>query len=187
MRKISTLAALSILLLASTLSLHAGSLAGVTMPDTVEAGGKTLVLNGMGLRTRFMIKIYVAGLYLEQKSSDATAILQSDGPKRIVLQFVHGASKSQIRSAFNDSFNDNATDARKAVTGEIDNFFAALDAVKDGDRMVFTYIPGTGTITAINGTEKATIPGKAFAAVLFSVWLGPKPPNADLKKGILGA
>jgi hypothetical protein len=52
--------------------------------------------------------------------------------------------------------------------------------------MVFTYVPGTGTTFAINGKEKRTIAGPAFGPVLFSVWLGAKPPNADLKKGMLG-
>ena len=52
--------------------------------------------------------------------------------------------------------------------------------------MIFTYVPGTGTTFALNGQEKLTIAGPAFGPVLFSVWLGPKPPNADMKKGMLG-
>jgi hypothetical protein len=52
--------------------------------------------------------------------------------------------------------------------------------------MVFTYVPGTGTTYTLNGKEKLTITGPAFGPVIFSVWLGPKPPNADLKKGMLG-
>jgi hypothetical protein len=52
--------------------------------------------------------------------------------------------------------------------------------------MVFTYIPDKGITMAINDKDKLTIANPAFAPVLFSVWLGPKPPNADLKKGILG-
>ncbi|MFZ0861491.1 MAG: chalcone isomerase family protein [Candidatus Sulfotelmatobacter sp.] len=186
MRNTSHLLAIAVVMLASTLNLHAGNLAGVTMPDTIPVGGTTLVLNGMGLRTKFMVKVYVAGLYLEQKSSDAGAILQADAPKRIVMQFVHGASKSQIANAFDDSFNDNAADARKAMKADIDKLLGALEPVKSGDQMVFTYVPGTGTTFTINGNEKLTIAGKAFGPVLFSVWLGPKPPNADLKKGILG-
>ncbi len=186
MRKTANLPAIAMFVLASTLSLHAGNLAGVTMPDTIQVGSTTLVLNGMGLRTKFLVKVYVAGLYLEQKSSDAGAILQADAPKRIVMQFVHGASKSQIANAFDDSFNDNATDARKVVKDDIDKFLGALEPVKAGDQMVFTYIPGTGTTFTLNGNEKLTIAGKAFGPVLFSVWLGPKPPNENLKKGILG-
>lgn len=185
MRKTAILLATAMFVMASTLSLHAGSLAGVTMPDTVQVGGTTLALNGMGLRTKFMVKVYVAGLYLDQKSSDASGILQADAPKRIVMHFLHGASKSQIANAFDDSFNDNAPDARKVVKDEINQFLGVLEPLKEGDEMVFTYVPGKGTICTINGKEKLTIAGKAFGPVLFSVWLGPKPPNADLKKGIL--
>ena len=53
------------------------------------------------------------------RPSDASAILQADAPKRIVMHFLHGASKSQITNAFDDSFNDNAPDARKVVKDEI--------------------------------------------------------------------
>ena len=172
---------------ASMLKLQASTLAGVTMPETVQVGSTTLVLNGLGLRTKFVVKVYVAGLYLEQKSSDGRAILNADAPKRIVMHFVHGASKSQMSDAFEDSFKDNSPDAVKTMKGDIDKLLAALEPVKEGDQMVFTYLPGSGTTFAINGTDKVTIAGKAFGQLLFSVWLGPKPPNADLKKGILGA
>jgi hypothetical protein len=188
MRKTVVLAAfvLAVIVLAPMLHLHAASVAGVTMPDTMQVGNTKLVLNGVGLRTKFVVKVYVAGLYLEQKSSDASAILKADAPKRLVMQFVHGASKSQMTNAFEDSFEDNSPDAVKTMKGDIDKFLGAVEPVKDGDQMVFTYVPGTGTTFAINGQDKVTISGAAFAQVLFSVWLGPKPPNADLKKGILG-
>jgi hypothetical protein len=172
--------------MASMFDLHAASLAGVTLPDTVQAGGTTLVLNGLGLRKKFVVKVYVVGLYLEQKSSDAGAILKADAPKRIVMQFVHDASKNQMADAFDESFNNNAPDAKKTMKADIDRFLAALEPVKEGDQLVFTYLPGTGTTLAINGKDKLTIAAPAFGPVLFSVWLGPKPPNADLKKGILG-
>ena len=186
MRKIAL--SLGVFLFAVTFlsSLNAGSLAGVTLPDTAQAAGKTLVLNGMGLRTKFMVKVYVAGLYLEQKSSDADAIIKADAPKQIVMKFVHGASKSQMADAFEESFEGNAPEAKKAMKSDVDRFVAALEPVKPGDEMVFTYLPGTGTTFALNGKEKLTIAGPAFGPLLFSVWLGPKPPNTDLKKGILG-
>ena len=43
----------------------AAELAGVTMPDTDTVEGKTLKLNGLGLRKKMVFKVYVAGLYLE--------------------------------------------------------------------------------------------------------------------------
>jgi Flp pilus assembly secretin CpaC len=172
--------------LTSILNLQAATLDGVTLPDTAQAGGKTLVLNGLGLRTKFVVKVYVAGLYLEQKSSDANAIIKADEPKQIVMQFLHGATKKQMSDAFDESFKDNSPDAVKTMKPDIDRLLDALDNVKVGDQMVFTYLPGTGSTLAINGKEKLTIPAPAFGPVLMSVWLGPKPPNADLKKGMLG-
>ena len=170
----------------SMFDLHAASLAGVTLPDTEQIGNTKLVLNGLGLRTEFMVKVYVAGLYLEQKSSDPGAIIKADQPKQIVMKFLHGASKSQMADAFSKSFNDNTPDAMKTMKGDIDRLLGALEPIKAGDEMVFTYVPGTGTTFAINGKDKLTIAGPAFAPVLTSVWLGPKPPTASLKKGMLG-
>jgi len=186
MRKVFLPLALIVFSLASLPELRAGSLAGVTLPDSVRVAGSTLQLNGMGLRKKFVVKIYVAGLYVERKSSDAGAILKSEAPKRIVMQFLHGASKGQMTDAFVESFNNDAPEAKKTVQADIDRFLAALEPVKEGDQMVFTYLPGAGTTFAVNGRDKLTIATPNFAAVLFSVWLGPKPPNEEMKKGLLG-
>ncbi len=175
-----------VFVLVAVFHLHAGTLAGVTLPDTTQVAGKTLVLNGMGIRTKYMVKVYVAGLYLEQKSSDPAAIIKADAPRQIVMKFLHGASKSQMSDAFEESFNNNSPDAVKTMKPDIDRLLGALDAVNPGDEMVYTYLPGTGTTLAINGKDKVTIAGEAFGQVLMSVWLGPKPPNGDLKKGMLG-
>jgi hypothetical protein len=185
-RKISKPFAIFVATILSMSALYAASLAGVTLPDTEQVGNTKLVLNGLGLRTKFVVKVYVAGLYLQQKSSDANAIIKSDTPKKIVMQFLHAASKSQMTDAFDESFKDNTPEAVTTMKGDIDKLLGALESVKVGDQMVFTYVPGTGTTFAINGKDKVTIFNPAFGPVLLSVWLGPKPPNPDLKKGILG-
>lgn len=186
LRKTNAAVVIASFLLALSLELHAGNLAGVTLPDTAQVSGATLMLNGMGVRTKFVVKVYVAGLYLPQKSSDAAAIMKSDGPRQITMHFLHSASKSQMTDAFSESFASNSPDATKTMKADIDRFLAALEPVKPGDQMVFTYVPGKGTTFTLNGAEKLTIANQAFAPVLLSVWLGPKPPNADLKKGLLG-
>ena len=87
-----------------------------------------------------MIKVYVVGLYREQKSSDPDAIVQAYAPKQIVMQFLHGVSKGRIANAFDDSFNDNTPDAQKTMKADLDRFSGALEPVS-GDQMVFIYIP----------------------------------------------
>jgi hypothetical protein len=102
------------------------------------------------------------------------------------MHFVRGLSKEQLVDGFGESFENNTPDAKKTMKGEIGQFLGGLEPVNEGDEMVLTYVPGTGTSIAINGKEKLTISSPSFAMVLFSVWLGPKPPNADLKSGLLG-
>ena len=184
MRKTAMLLSLAILALA--LQCQAGTLGTVSLPDTVQVGTTTLTLNGLGLRTKYAFKVYVVGLYVPQKSTDPAAILKPDVPKRIVMHFVRNVSKSQLTDGFTESFQNNTPEAAKTLKPDIDGLFSTLDSVKDGDELVFTYIPATGTSLAIAGKDTLTISGPNFAEILFSVWLGPKPPNANLKKGILG-
>lgn len=169
---------------ALSVPLVAATLAGVTLPDTVTVGNQTLLLNGLGLRTKMFFKVYVGGLYLEKKSSDAAAIASSDTAKRVVLQFVYGeVTRDQMVESFTDGFKANAPNTPKA---QVDQFLGALETMKKGDQLVVTYVPGTGTTLAIRGKDKLTIAGLPFAQAVFSVWLGPKPPTSDLKNGLLG-
>ena len=175
-----------VFVLLALFQVQAGTLAGVTLPDSAQVAGKALVLNGMGLRTKMFVKVYVAGLYLEQKSSDPAAIMKSDTPWQIVMKFLYSPSKSQMSDAFEEGFKNNSPDALKTMKPDIDKLLAALEDMKSGGEMVFTYMPGTGTTLAINGNDKLTIAGQPFQQALLSVWLGPKPPNANLKSGMLG-
>jgi hypothetical protein len=186
MRKIVVLLSVAMCVPVCTSSLNAAGLAGVNLPDTSTVGDKSLVLNGMGLRSEFMVKVYVAGLYLPHKSNDASAIIKVDEPKQIVMQFLHDASKKQLSDAFDESFKDNDPDAERAMKSNVDGLLGALEDVKVGQQMVFTYLPGKGTTLAVNGKDKLTVAGAPFGQLVFSVWLGPKPPTAGLKKGILG-
>ena len=102
------------------------------------------------------------------------------------MHFLHNVSKSQMADAFEESFHDNSPEASKAMKADIDRLLGALEPLKEQDEMVFTYLPGSGSTLTIKGQDKLTIAGAAFGQMLFSVWLGPKPPNSGLKKGLLG-
>ena len=174
----------SLLILVLALPALAGSLADVSLPDTAAVGGKSLVLNGMGLRTKLFIKVYVAGLYVEAKSKNATALVYADAPKQIVLKFIYSPSASQMQGAFREGFENNGAPA--ALKPSIDKFLAAVPGAKKGDEMAITYLPGTGTTLSFNGKDLVTVPGADFMRAAFNIWLGPKPPTDDLKTGMLG-
>ena len=168
-------------------SAEAGKLAGVSMADTVEVDGHQLRLNGMGLReaTMFNVNVYVAGLYLENVSSDPSAIVRSNEPKVLVLQFVRDVDRGDIVKAWRSGFKNNATVSLAAIQQNIDQLNRWMPAFSKGDTLVFKF-DGEGVEVAINGKVQGTLAGQDFARSLFSIWLGQKPPNKGLKTGLLG-
>ncbi len=162
-------------------------LADVTMSDEVTVSGKTLVLNGMGLRKKLWVKVYVGGLYLEEETSDPAVVVDPATAKRMVMHFLtNKANKSKMDSSWEDGFENNAPQAAQEMTAKIDTFKGFFGDMKDGDVVEITYVPEAGTTVTINGNEKGVIEGGAFAAALFSVWVGPEPPTEDLREGLLG-
>lgn len=166
----------------------AGKKAGVTMPDQITIAGKNLTLNGMGLReaTWLKIDVYVAGLYLEQVSSNPATILGANEVKVLTLKFVRDVDHGDIVDAWNSGFKNNATVPLAQIKPAIDQLNKWMPSFEDGDTLTFVYVPGAGVTVAVNGVRKGTIQGEDFAHSLFSIWLGPKPPSGDLKRGILG-
>jgi hypothetical protein len=63
---------------------------GVNFPDQAQVEGSSLTLNGLGLRqaTALKVSVYVAALYVAKSSSDANALLASNTPSELILQFV---------------------------------------------------------------------------------------------------
>jgi hypothetical protein len=174
-----------VLSLAAAITL-AGEVAGVKMPDSVTVEGKTLKLNGMGLRKKVVFKVYVTGLYLESPSKDPAAVLSSDQIKSMRLWILRSLKGSQITEAIVEGFEKNSKAQMGALKARLEKFNAMFPDVQEGDQIEMTYVPGKGTVVTAKGTEKGVIEGKDFADALFSVWLGPNPVQEDLKKALLG-
>jgi hypothetical protein len=166
-------------------AVQAADLAGASLPETLSAGGKTMKLNGLGLRKKSIIKVYVGALYLASPAKDAGAILAADQAKAIRLHFLRNLKKEQLVEAFQEGFEANATD-KAGPKAAFDKMLTLIRDVKDGETLTFTYVPGKGTTLQIGNEELGVFLGKDFADAVFSIWLGPKPPTEDLKKGMLG-
>jgi hypothetical protein len=164
----------------------AATLAGVNFPDQATVGGKAVVLNGLGIRTAtmFKVKVYVIGLYLENRSSDPQAILASAANKRIAMHFVHDVTADQLRGGWTEGFEDNTGDV-SGIKDEIATFNASMRDVKSGDSIVLDF-SGDRVDVLINDARIDSVAGKLFQQAVLAIWLGPKPPNEALKEGILG-
>jgi len=183
----AAITALSILLSLGTPAL-AATCRDLTFPDSATLGNTDLVLNGLRLRkaTIFNVRVYVAGLYLPQRSSDPKQILGTNRPWRLELHFVRDVDASDIRDAWQEGFEKSAPDKLGALQPRIDTLKAAMSDFKIGQTLVFTNDPLSGVAVSANGAAASTISGADFATALLAIWLGPKPPNDDLKSGLLG-
>jgi hypothetical protein len=178
---------LSLPVLAFALPAGARDCEGVSMPDQVTVDGTKLVLNGMGLReaTVFNVNVYVAGLYLLKRSSDGEKIAAAEEPKQMRIQFVRNVSKSDMAEAIQQGFVRATGDGYGKLKARVERLMAALPEFKNGDRFTITYRPGAG-VELKSSSASTTIEGADFAQGLFLIWLGKHPPNAGLKKGLLG-
>jgi hypothetical protein len=187
---VALLAALSAAALADTAG-HAATCRDVPFPDRVTAAGGDLMLNGLGIRkaTLLGIKVYVAALYLPQKSGDAGAILRTDGRWQLVLRFVRDVGATDIRDAFQEGFEKAAGEivvTLAALGPRIEALKARMADFKTGQSLIFTHDPAAGVAVDVNGAAGPPIAGADFATALLAIWLGSKPPNKDLKTGLLG-
>lgn len=165
---------------------QAGTLAGVTVPDTATVGGQQLVLNGMGLREKFFFDIYVGSLYLPTKTTSSTTAITEDTPKRITMSFIYGhVTQAQVNEAFDEAVA-NQGEKGAALKARFEKLKSWMTDLYSGDVMQYDYIPGTGTTISVKGAVKGTIEGKDFMEALWSVYIGPKPATAALKSGMLG-
>lgn len=173
-----------------SLPAQALEIAGVAIPESITADdGTALVLNGAGIRSKFVFDIYIAQLYLEQPAADAKDVLAADTRKRMVMHFLHDkVEKAKLVEAWNEGFKNNtAADQVAALQQRIDQFNAMFGDAKKGDVIVLDYIPGQGTKVTIAGTEKGTIAGKDFNDAMLLIWLGDKPVAKDLRTKLLAA
>jgi Chalcone isomerase-like len=164
---------------------------GVKLEPTAQLGGAALQLNGAGVRTRAIFKVYVAGLYVPAKSNSAAALLAQKGPRRMQLTMLRNLDADSFAGALNDGLKNNHTEAQLAAfKPQIDALNAAVkavDEVKKGDVVSIEFAPDTGTRILLNGQPKGpAMPGEDFYAAVLRIWLGDKPADADLKKGLLG-
>lgn len=164
----------------------AREVAGVAVAETVDVGGRTLRLNGAGLRTRWFFRVYVVALYVPNPPvRTAAAVLDADEPRRVCLHLLRALDAAQIAEAVSEGFARNAGDAMPRLAGRLARLEALFPSVAAGDRIDLTVADGR-TEVALNDAPRGTIEGADFGRVLLAVWLGADPIDADLKQALLG-
>ena len=188
--RLATAAALaSAVALPATAAVEVG---GVKFDESNKVAGQDLKLNGAGMRTKFVVKVYAAGLYLAEKKTTAAEVMKQDGPRRVTLVMVRDVSSDDFGNAFMEGINDNVDKTEKAkIVSQIGKFgeiFAKVDGLRKGDVLHIDWVPGAGTQIELNGKKLIeNVPDVAFYNALLRIWLGDKPVDRSLKPALLGA
>lgn len=176
------------LTIAFSTAVLAAEVGGVKLDDKMSVGGQELVLNGAGVRTKVVFKIYVGSLYLPQKATDLPGVLAM-APRRIQLNMLRSLSADQLVDALTDGLGETNTPeqmaAVKAQTEQLVSIMKAFKEIKEKDVVTLDFVDGATKI-GWNGEAKGSIAGEAFNQALTRIWVGDKPVQADLRKAMLG-
>ena len=163
-------------------------LSDAKVPDQVTLDGQTLVLNGSGVRTKMMFKVYICSLYVPKKATSLAAVL-AESPRRVQLNLLRNLSADDLAGALADGISATSTAAQAAeIRAETDQLLSIMKSIgkaREGDVVTMDYFDGV-TRVGFNGQSKGTIPGETFNAALMRIWLADKPVQDDLKKAMLG-
>lgn len=166
----------------------AAEVGGVKLDDKASLGGQELVLNGAGIRTKLMFKVYVGSLYVPVKANTAAAVY-AKAPRRVQLNMLRDVTADQMNEALADGIKQSnpAADAAavKPQADELASIMKSIGPLKEGNVLVFDFVDDATKVT-LNGAPKGSIPGEAFNKALFNAWIGDNPVQSDLKKAMLG-
>lgn len=179
------IAALILTLLFSGRS-NAVEVAGVNLDPAVTVNGQQLKLNGYGMRKKFFVKVYIGSLYASKPLTSAAAALADSGYKLIRMNFLHSkVEKEKITEAFNEGFANNSPDL--IGSPEVKKFLSIFtsDFIK-GDIVDLTLAADGAVSASHNGKLLGSIPSGKLARGVLAIYLGDKPADESLKKGMLG-
>ena len=170
------------------MSAFAVDIGGISMPETLEVNQQKLVLNGAGIRSKFVFDLYVAGLYLNDKQNDASVIIKADDVMALRLHIISSkVTSKKMAKATRKGFGKATNGKVDTISTEINQFLEAFsDVIIEGDVFEFVYQPDRGVAVVKNGHQQAVISSLEFKQALFGIWLSDKPVKASLKKKLLG-
>jgi hypothetical protein len=159
---------------------------GQKFKDSITVEGKKLVLNGLGVRLAsfFNVEVYIGALYLGKRTSDPKAVLSSTLPKKMIMTFVRDVERGKIVDAWELSIKINFKDPDK-YKKSFEEFKKGLTAMKEGESLVITLLEKGVKLKSTSGKE-VFVKDPGFSRNLPLVWVGEKPPNKEVKTGVLG-
>lgn len=159
------------------------------LPPTLKVGDQELVLNGSGAREKYFLEMYVAGLYLGEKSNQPAEIVAADAPMALRIAITSRfVSQEKLVESLNEGFEKSTQGHTDPIRKEIEEFRQAFAGeIVRGDVFDLVYLPSHGVLVYKNGKRAGVVEGLPFKQALFGIWLGNKPADKSLKQSLLGS
>jgi hypothetical protein len=156
-------------------------------PEQIVEKSKTLLLNGVATRliTIFRVKVYLAALYLEKRMSDEAQILKGNFLKKIDLVFLRDVEAKDIVDSWKRGFRTNCKVDCDSMHGRLEELNAKMIDVSRGQKVSLLFRQD-GLEVRTPGKDPVLFPGREFADVILSTFIGEAPPTPEVKLGLLG-
>ncbi len=160
--------------------------AGVLLDPVVTVNSQQLKLNGYGIRKKFFMKIYIGSLYASKHLSSAAEALKDGGDKLIRMNFLHSkVDKEKIIEAFSEGLANNSPDL--VGSPEEKKFLSLFTADFNRGDVVDLTLGADGSVSASHNSKVlGIVPSARLAKGVLAIYLGDKPADDSLKKGMLG-
>lgn len=189
MRRIITTLIIHLGLLLSCTSIQAETdIAGIKLADSYTLGDHILSLNGAGIRSKFVVKVYVGALYASETSHEAASLLASSSPASMQMHMLYKhVSAGKLVKGWMEGFQANLSEQElNQLQASIEKFNSLFPSLKEGDIVHMDFLPGRGTEVLVNQLSRGVVAGDDFFPALLRIWIGQHPADDALKKGLLG-
>ena len=168
------------------------NVAGVKLEDSVEMQGRKLQLNGAGVRYKFVVKVYVAGLYLSQPARSTSEVMDAPGPKRMSITMLRDIDTNELGKLFTRGVENNIAKGSlsRLIPGllRMGQIFSDHKKLLAGDSFQIDWLPGVGTVITVQGkVQGEPFKEPEFFNAMMGIWLGKSPADWQLKEALLGS
>ncbi len=166
-------------------------IANVYFNDVEKINGEEVILNGVGIRKKYSIKLYACGLYLEdeaKKLNNGIEIADADENMILTIKLLSNKVTSEKFQELIRNGLEKATDGNSYKFEDETRKFLEFLNVTFNKYDVYKIIHSrlSGLTIYKNKYKLGTIGDLEFKKALFRIWLGDNPVNDDLKMNLLG-
>jgi hypothetical protein len=146
-----------------------------------------LVLTGASLRKKYFFNVYTVGSYVQQGTAvrSPEELAAADVPKQLHLVMERELDGKTMADAFREAVRLNYPPG--TFDQELDTLAAFLQAtaVKKGDHVWLTHIPGVGFQGRLGDQKQLLIRNPRFSRAIWDIYLGRNNLGDAIKQGLI--